>query len=408
MPESATIDAPAPASAPAAPTPSPSPVPAPAAPKVHGVTAGEHFNDAFDELDKITQVDAPPPKPSKKPEAKAKEPEKTQDNAPAKTPEKPAEKAETPPEKMAPKQLRDAYAELKRKHAALEAEHTTLKTKATQPAEDPERKSLEERLTAREKRLQELETELKFSNYERTQEYQEKYWKPFESAYATGREKAASIKFTDEEGNVRQGKADDFDTYMSITDENQAADFAEKTFGKLARLMEYHRQKVQEINGARTNAIEEFRKNGAAREKERQEQMSKMAKTAFETWKKAISEPVEKHPYLFKADAEDNKGTELLEKGFHFADRALSNGQPLKEGDKPLGPQEILQARAVLRNKAAALDYQVYMRRKAEAQVKALEEELKAYQQSEPGRADGAGKAPVEGGWEAELESLAT
>lgn len=403
MPESATLDAPpaAPAAAPA-PAPAAAPSTPPPAPKVHGVTAGDHFNDAFDELDKITQVEEPvaPPKPAPKSEPK---PTDKPNDPPAA-----AEKADVAPEKMAPRQLREAYAELKRKHAALEAEHGTLKAKAGQPAEDPERKSLEERLTAREKRLQELETELKFSNYERTQEYQEKYWKPFAEAYSTGREKAASIRVTDEEGNIREGKADDFDTYMSIADENQAAEFAEAHFGRLSRLMEYHRQKVLELNQSRTSAIEEFRKTGAAREKERQENLSKMSKGMMETWKKAITEPLEKHPYLFKADAQDAKGSELLEKGFHFADRALSNGQPLKEGDKPLTPAEVLQARAVLRNKAAALDYHVYMRRKAEAQVKALEEELKAYQESEPGRGDGAGKAPVEGGWEAELESLAT
>lgn len=384
------MDAPAPSAAPAA-----APPPAPSEP----------INESYADLD--TMLNEPePPKPE--PKKEAPKADKPKIDEPPKPPEPKPEPSEKP-EKMAPKQLREAYEALKAKHTALETEHETFKKAASQPKDDPEKKEIAERAERYQKLAQERENELKFAKYERSEEYQEKYYKPYEQAFGSGRAEAAAIKVTDAEGNVRQGTPEDFDTYMFISDPESAADFAEKVFGKHKSTMEYWRNQVRALGSKSQSAIEEFRKKGSEREKEWSENSAKAQKAATEYWSKLNSTALEKYPALFKAADEDAKGKELLTKGFTLADRAFSDGKPTKDGDKPLNPAELLQLRSAMRNKFAAFDYQVHLRRQAESRVKALEAELEQYKKSEPGSGDGGGERPVgDESWESQIEALAS
>lgn len=397
MPESAIAEAPA-----AAPTPAPStPPPAPA----QRQPTSEPLNDAFADLDDMMK-EPEPSKPDPKKAAADAAPKKSE--APKKT-EEPPKPEDRPIEKMAPKQLREAYEALKAKHAQLETEHETFKKTASQPKDDPEKKELQERAERMAKRAQEYEQELKFTKYEKSEEYQDKYWKPYVNAFGTGRAEAAAIKITDAEGNVRQGTPEDFDAYMGINDPEAAADFAERVFGKHKTTMEYYRNKVRELGQASQLAIDEYRKKGSEREKELAENQSKAQKAASQFWETLNKTALEKYPALFKADDTDPKGKELLTKGFNLAERAFSDGKPMKEGDKPLNAAELLQLRSAMRNKFAAFDYQVYLRRKAEGRIKELEAEVEQYKKSEPGAGDGGGeRTEGEHSWEADLDSIST
>lgn len=385
MPEQSTAPAPPPAATPA-------PAPAPSAP--------DPLNNAFSDIDEILK------EPEESPEPQQKEPE------PKDEPPKPDPKAKEPTEfdakKAAPKQLREAYEKAKAEMAQIRAERDELKKQSSTPKEDPEKKDYMERAERHSKRAQELENELKFAKYEKSQEYQEKYYQPYEQAFGQARAEAASFKVTDADGNVRQGTPEDFDTYMGISDPEAAADFAEKVFGRHKATMEAWRKDVRKLGAATQTAIESFRKQAADRENEWKENQSKALKAATETWSMLNKTALEKYPALFKASDEDTKGNELLTKGFDTIDRAFSNGAPLKEGQQPMNALELMQVRSAMRNKAAAFDYQVYLKQQALAKVKKLEADLANYKKSEPGKGDGKSEKVTGEGWESELAGMAT
>jgi len=414
-----TPSAPSTPAAPAAPA-------APSAPVIPSGAREPAGSDAFGDIDALGTDDGKP-EPAQRPEAKegnkdfVRGPDgKFAPRTPVQEPEKPKaeldkpelpkpelEKATTPPaevpsEKMAPKQLREAYEALKAKHKALETEHTTLKTKASTPAEDPEKKTLAERLAAREKRLQEVEDELRFTDYSKSEEYKEKYEKPFVEAYMNGRARIASMKLAaktnEETGEIipgREATAADFDALMKISDDDVAADWAVEHFGSKASLVLIQRERVQELNQARNKALEEFRKIGSEREKTRATELETFRKRFGEIVDTNIKSAAEKYPQWFQPDPADAKGNEMLEKGQHLVARVVANGAPVKEGDKPMTPEEYASAVAAVRQKAGAFDRLAQRHQAATARIAELEKELQQYKASVPGPGDGKGAAGV-------------
>jgi hypothetical protein len=382
-------------------------------------TAG---SDAFGALDAIateTESPEPSPKPDKSDQSisdrrkdgtflpKTEKPaEKPEDVLNPEDKAKPSDKladkpAEVPPEKMAPKQLREAYENLRRKHQELESEHTKIKTAPKpEPVEDTEKKQLSE------KRLQEVEDELRFTAYEKSSEYKEKFEAPFVDAFIAGRNKVAgmktvAVKDPDTETVIepsRQGTAEDFDALMKISDDDAASDWAVAKFGAKAPMVLFHRERVQETNLARSKAIDEYRKNGSQREKERGEQLETYRKTFNEAVTKASKDAEAKHAKWFAKDDADAPGNEILEKGQHLVARVLANGAPVKEGDKPMSPPELAAAVAAIRHKAGAFDRLAHRHAAAQKEIKALKTKLEAFEKSEPGPGEGGRVGHVDSG----------
>jgi len=441
-PPAAPAPAPAAAAPAAAPAPAPSkpaaPAAAPPAPARNQSKAvsskpvsnpAQNLADAYSQLDSLGADDgggpAPeprtPPKPPELPggqkpqDAKDnKPPGETADDANPDNPEgaspKPGEK---PDEKIPAKTLRERKDQLERENASLAARVKELEEKNSDPTEHPEFKKNKETLEQREKRLAELEEEIRFTNYERSTEYREKYEAPFLDAYAAGRAKVSSFTLTDPgTGEPRQGTEQDFDQLMRITDDNAAAERAAELFGNKAPIVLFHREEALKMNAARVKALDHYRKEGGEREKQRTEQLSKMQRevaTAFESESKA---GVEKYSKWFKPVEGDAKSAEILERGFHFADVAF--GKADKDADGNVirrAPAEMAKLHAAIRNKAGGFDHAIYLLNKERATVKQLQEKLKQYEDSGPGPGDGKGERgkplTTEQQWERDLMARA-
>jgi hypothetical protein len=269
-----------------------------------------------------------------------------------------------------------------------------MEAERAKPVEDPEKKRLSETLEQREKRLAELEDEMRFASFEKSSEYKDKYWTPFSDAYQQGRNKVASLRLTDANGDTRQGTAEDFDSLMRITDDDQAAELASDLFGVKAPMVLWHREKVQELNNTRLKALEDFRKQGGEREKLRGEQMQKQQKEIAALWESENKAGVERFPKLFKPEEGDEKGNALLARGFELADAAFGSaladpatGQPVK-----LSPQEMVKLHSAIRNKAAGFDRLAYKYGISQKRIAELETKLKEYEASEPSPGDGQRK----------------
>ena len=387
----------------------------------------ENLNNAFSSLDSLFPQSEEAPAPAPKEPAKVEQPkqqapkdtpkvtEQPKADQPKETPKEIAKVSPPQPEKA--KTLREAkdMAEAKFKQTSkeltdLKAKYEALVAESSKAKDDPEKKTLAERLEAAEKRSRELDEKLRYKAYEETDEYKDKWEKPITTAYAAGRSKVAGLKVregrqVDAEGNVvsegtwRQGTPADFDRLMQFTDDESAADFAEKTFGNKASMAMYHRERVQELNQGRMEAISDYRKNGSEREKQFKETSEKQQKEIngqLETyWKKHQSAPIEKYPQLFKEIEGDEKGNALLQKGFRMASDAFASFN--RATDPTLSAEQrekIIEGHAALFNWAMAGPRLAHQNAALVKELKDVKAELAEFKNSEP--TDGTERKPAD------------
>lgn len=423
----ATPSAPPPSTPPSPDAPTPEPLKAPAAPnKVRQA--------AYEELDNLDKEPTPAPRQTRKPAQQAatsaKTADKTSKTASSSSDDGSAEhatKSDSPsgstpvsddkPIKAA--ELRGAYEKAKSEVKRLTAENEKLKT--AKPAEDPEKSTLVESLSAKDKRIKELEDSLRYADYQQTDEYKTKYEKPFVQAYAAGRAKASALKVrvgrkVDAEGNIieegttRQGTPEDFDAIARAGSDDDAAALAEQLFGRNSAVVLYHRERVQELGAQAQNAVDDFRRQGGERAKaevetrtKQQAEIQKRQTEAASTFKRLNQEAVERYPQYFKAEESDAKGNELLKKGFAMADAGFSGN-----GDLP--PEEMIKLHSALHNKAAAFDFIAYRLKTASVRIKELETQLAELNESTPkggsAKRDGGGEGKPKSGREAAFAEL--
>lgn len=328
----------------------------------------------------------PPPTPADPDD----EPAPTAEGDEPTTPE-PKPETEQPPAKPKTKGdfLRAELAKVKSERDTYKKEIETLKTT---PRDDPEKKTLSEKLTAMEKKHQAIEDEYRLHAYEKSQEYKEKYEKPYVDAYMRGRNKVTSLETTLPDGTARASTPEDFDAIMQVTNDRHASKLAKEMFGDDAHIVIHHRERVLEANAARAASIEEARKNGAEKQKQFEEMTTKQRESvrkAFETNVKAKEEKLE---WLKEVEGDQpwndalKRGTELAAKS--WMDRSAKT------------PEEQAELDAANYNRARAYSTLKLSNKRLQTRVDALALELKQYKASEPGKGEGktGEEAPAAGG----------
>lgn len=363
---------------------------------------GQQFS-AFSDIDAaITSNDRDrPDKPAKADITDKKSPESTDqhleshDDRTTDKPDKPAVQTSAKPVTdpaaatdtmltMQPKQLRNALKEANRKLAEAEAK---LKSAPQQPDQN-ETKVLTERLTAAEERAAKLEEQLKFTNYEKTDEFNQKFGKPFERAWNRIIKTISELPQTNPDGSVRRGTNQDLAALMQM-ERPEARRAAKEWFGDedYQDVMKY-RDDLLQMRLEADAAVEEWRKNGEARSAEEkakavQEQQKAAAaqKQASELWQKNILALDEKYPKWFKPIEGDDEGNKMLETGTALANQLFS--------DHSTWPMEKRVAfHAAVHRKVAGFDRLALQNHRLTKRVSELEEELKQYSSSEPGVGD--------------------
>lgn len=362
------------------------------------------MSDAWGDLDKYAKEDtSKPAEPAKTPEppkAAEKPPEPTKTPEPPKPPEKTPEPPKPPePSGKAKKPadfLREKLASVEKERNEFRSEIERLKASIAKPAEDPEKKSLMERLESESKRRSELEQEMKYAAYERSQEFKEKYQQPYVDAFNAAQKKVASFKIVERKNDVdeviqaaRQATPEDFSRLVLLPDA-EAAEAARQLFGDAAaNLVLWHREKVIDLATTQQNAIEAFRKHGSEREKQFSELQSKQQKELSDTFDRLNKAAADKYPQWFKPIEGDNEGNELLQKGYDEADMAF--------GENKLPPNELVRLHSRIRNKAAAFGRMAYLNKGLKARIAELEAELAEYTKSSPTGGEGTPSKSAEG-----------
>lgn len=282
--------------------------------------------------------------------------------------------------------------------AKANAKIKELETARATPVDDTEKKKLTETLKQREARLAELDEEIRYSNFERSQEYKDKYETPYVDAYKEGRGWTTQLQISERKNEMdevirpgRQATEADFDAVMAEFVRNPArgSQMIADLFGDQATGVMYHAQETLKLNNQRLKALDTQRKAGAERDKTRQETATKQRDEQTKVFHNEADEARKKYKW-FQPQEGDNEGNHLLEQGDRLAKLAFGlevkddNGNAVK-----LAPKEMARLHAAMYNKAAAFDRQVYLLRKANAEIKKYQKQLADFEKSVPGGGNG-------------------
>lgn len=416
----------APAAAAAAPNPESTKAtsPAEASEKAKASVAKQtKVSDAFSEIDALFNEEKPaaPAKPAKakkpaesKPaepdheflelgRAKSIEAEDPGEEKPKKSEDKPGdEPGDTDDSAEDGKGSRkEANETLRRAYESAKKRVEELERKLAAPREDdPERKALVERLEAREKRLQQMQEELEFAAFERSDKYKEQYEAPLISAWQGAVKEIEGLEVVTADGETRAANVEDLKLIVGMSTKD-ATTAAKEMFGDVASEVLAIRRKLVELNDARFRAIDEYRRKGGEIEKERVARHAQNREKVAKIWAESNDQAAKKYPKLFAPEEGDDKGNELLAKGFEMADLAFS-------GFDKMPPEEMARLHSAIRMKAAGFDRMVHRTRKAEARIKELEAELDEFKKSEPQPGEAARTKPeTKKGWAEEIDDLA-
>ena len=394
MPEAPPAPAPATAATAAAPPAKSAAAPAAAktdappaeAPPEGEAKAGSTFDETFAEIDALAK---PPAKKEEKEKEKPPEKEK-----PAKDSAQPEPSADALPLK----DLRKAYATFKEENAALKKQ---LAERAEKPVTDEERKQITERIAAAEKRRDELETAIKFKDYTRSTEYQEKYVTPLKKASNAMVSEVGRMMLTDPDtGEQRQVTKDDLARLVDL-DTQPAAKLAREWFGDVAPEVLAHRRKIIDLHQASREALEKYQTEGAEIEKRQNAEREAAQEASNKMFTTLNTEAITKYPEFFAPDDADPEGNKLLEQGFAMADMAFS-------GDPRLTSEQRIKLHSQVRNRAAGFARMVHRNRQIQAKLDEVTKELEEFKKSEPGAGDGSranGTTPLT--FEQEIDALA-
>lgn len=314
-----------------------------------------------------------PPEPPKAEETATETPpveQSTESTETSKTTEK--------PKKANPWKLIDEW---KAKAAKLEQDIVQLKSSGVP-------KEVQERIDKAEARAKELENEIRFVNYEKSDEYKEKYFAPYENAWKRAMSDLSEITVDNGQGAQRPVTANDMLQLVNLP-LGKARELADQIYGAFADDVMAHRKEIRSLFDAKNAAVEEARKNGETREKQLQEQFQKshaeVTAQIKEHWDKSnqLASSDEKYGKYFTPVEGDEDGNQRLAKGYQLVDRAFAEN-PM---DPKLSAEErksVVRRHAAVRNRAAAFGRLVLQLSQKQSQIDALTKQLDGYKNTEP------------------------
>ncbi len=249
------------------------------------------------------------------------------------------------------------------------------------------------RIESVEARNKELEEEIKYQNYSKSNEFTEKYQKPYEQAWSKAAKELAELEVLDESGAVaRRANPQDLIALANMP-LGQARRTATAMFGEAANDVMMHRQRIVDLSEAQREALDTARKSGTDREQQWGIKQQAVAKEVGTLWQQSNSEAAAKVEFL-KPKEGDNEWNGALTKAQTMVDQAF--GRIAEVNNPNLPPEErakIIKSYSAARNRAIAYSAQKVEIARLRKQLAERDGKLKAYEDSEPGAGNGSREA---------------
>lgn len=292
--------------------------------------------------------------------------------------------------KVSPWKLVDQY---KTKTAELEKQLADAKTASLPETQKKEYLTRIEELT---KRNEHLENEMRFVNYEQSDDFKTKYQQPYEKAFTNAMSEMGELTITDPATQQTRQVTDQDILALCSLPLADARRMANELYGDFADDMMAHRKEIRNLWTARQNALKEARETGTKTMQQRMEMVQKHQKEISDfitsNWQ-AVNQAAfkdEKYGKFFTPVDGDQDGNQRLAKGFELVDRAFTENP----NDPRLTPEQragVIKRHAAVRNRAAAFGRLNAWLEKAESRVAELEKELAKYKKSTPSNAPSPG-----------------
>lgn len=393
----------------ATPTPAPTPAPAPTVPETpmsrmkqrmqtDSVMADLSDPDPMRTVKAKTKAQEPAPAPPKQPEEtpapapetdpldpdteEAPKPEPKPEDTPP-PPDKPMtdERGKIiDPKKVSPWKLLDQF---KGRLTAAEKENIELKERL---AKVPDIAKLE----GIDKRNKELEEEIRYTNYAKSQEFQERYQKPYEEAWTKAVSDLGELEVLAEDGSVaRKATASDLISLARMP-LGEARKLANQMFGDSASDVMMHRQKIRDLSDAQNKALEDARKSGSERETQWIEKSKAIQSELSTLWQKFNTEDASKHDFLKPKEGDDEWNTRL-DKAKAIVDGSFAHN-PADPNLTPEQRAEVVRKRVIVRNRAIAFSPLKLEIKRLKAQLAERDTKLKQFEDSAPTGGSAGGK----------------
>lgn len=233
------------------------------------------------------------------------------------------------------------------------------------------------------KRNEELETEVKFTDYTRSSEYKEKFEKPLTQAWMDVLQDIEGEKVELEDGTVRPVTQHDISALLRMPT-IEAAKRANELFGAAAPVILQHRNAILSLTRARENAIKEYREKGAEREREMQTNAERQRERIYGVFNETIKRyETEAAPLYGKPQDPDEqryweKGDALI--ALAVKRQGLDERLPYEEQSRI-----VTEAQAAVAARARAFGPLLHRMHKLEAEVESLRGKQAKLVKSEPG-----------------------
>ena len=463
MPAASAVSPPAASSPPKAASPpapargsAPSPgAPAPGAGAPPLKTASEEYmGDAFADLDALNASEGKTGAPEKgagdkRPPSKAKSASGAEDDEQgAGTGERePGESAEVAgasgkpgseasasgesPKPVKAKELREAYEALKaRQKTEFEPEIIRLRSRVQEleAGSGTVPKEAQDRLAAAEQRAAALEQHIRFVDYSKSKEYQEKYWQPYVTAWnAAVRElKGLTMQVENAEtGEKTPREVTEADLqYFAALDPAVRRTEINRLFPEDKEEVKRHINEISRTFEASQVALKKAREDSETHAKTAVETQRQIQANRVKLWKETNDAMAAKYPQWFAPAEGDTEGNAVLDKGLALSSLVFSPADLTPDAIESLPkvfkeaisarkftPELMTRAQAIVARKAANHDRLAHQNHTLQARVKELEESLKQYEESGPDGAPAkgrprAGTKDFMGDAAAELEAL--
>lgn len=364
---------------------------------------GETDSPASPDTAAATKADFPKSPTAVKPpggEGKPEAGESTNPDAPASTPaDKPLAPATAPDagkkKGESPWKLVDQH-----KAARVQAEQQIL-TLRKQMEDLQKQITPKEKIEDYEKRIKEMSEDLRYHNAEKYDPEIIKANHDYEAAWTRASRELPEISVKDPAtGDVRTATVGDLAAIVRMP-LGQAREVAEQVFGPFANDMMEYRREIKALWDSKDAKLEELKKNGAQRDEQRQQQMSKteqeMNDYVGRVYSKTVEEDManERHGHLFKPREGDEGWNKALEDGYKLVDEAMSTS-PKSPNLTAEQRVQIIRKHAAVRNMAGswkALRYELDTTKKS---LEEAREKLKSYEDTEPPAGGRAAAPPAE------------
>lgn len=282
------------------------------------------------------------------------------------------------PKKVSPWKLLDQF---KGRLTAAEKENIELKERL---AKVPDISKLE----GIEKRNAELEEEIRYHNFAKSEEFAKNYQKPYEEAWAAAASELAELDVIGEDGApTRKATPNDLLALANLP-LGEARKQANAMFGDSADDVMAHRRKIQEMSKAQAKALEDARKVGSERVQKASAQQEAVAREITEVWTRANAEVASKLDILKPKEGDDEWNTKLAG-ATKLAEEAFSRNA----ADPSLTPEQradIVRKHVAMRNRAIAYSPLMLEVKRLRAQLAERDNKLKAFENTEPNGGNGS------------------